>query len=57
MNTDSILSYLFEAKECLRNAKTAAAAEGIDGNFDDLINQVDLLDLHIFTVQTGQGDL
>lgn len=54
MTTDNVVSYLFEASEGLREAKAAAAAEGIDRDFDDLINQVDLL---IYAVQDDQGDL
>ena len=53
-SADNVLSYLFEAKECVRDAKAAAAAEGIDRDFDELINQVDHL---IFAIQTAQGDL
>lgn len=51
MNTDSVVSCLFEASADLRDAKAAADAAGIDRDFDDLINQVDLL---IYAVQ---GDL
>lgn len=54
MNTDSILSYLFEAKDCVRDAKAAAAAEGIDRDFDELINQIDQF---IYAIQTVRGDL
>ena len=53
-STDNVLSYLFEAKECVRGAKVAADAAGIDRDFDELINQVDHL---IFAIQTAQGDL
>ncbi len=53
-STDNVLSYLFEAKECVRDAKVAADAAGIDRDFDELINQVDDL---IFAIQTAQGDL
>lgn len=51
MNTDNILSYLFEAKDCVRDAKAAAAAEGIDRDFDELINQVDQF---IYAIQTAR---
>lgn len=44
MNTDNILSYLFETK-------AAAAAEGIDRDFDELINQVDHF---IYAIQTAR---
>ena len=54
MNTENILSCLFEAKEWLRDAKAAADAEGIDRDFDELINQVDHF---IYAIQTVQGDL
>lgn len=54
MTTDDVVSYLFEAKEWLREAKEAAAVAGIDHDFDDLIN---LVDLRIFDVQTDQEDL
>ncbi|MFC2556468.1 MAG: hypothetical protein ACFNXV_01030 [Pauljensenia sp.] len=53
-SADNVLSYLFEAKECVRDAKVAADAAGIDRDFDDLINQVDHL---IYAIQTAQGDL
>lgn len=52
--TDDVISCLFEAKEGLLEAKAAADAAGIDRDFDDLINQ---LDLFIYGVQTAQGDL
>lgn len=51
MTTDDVVSCLFEAKECLRDAKAAADAAGIDRDFDDSINQVDQL---IYAIQ---GDL
>ncbi len=54
MSIDDVVSFLFEAKGCLREAKAAAAVAGIDRDFDDLIN---LVDLRIFDVQTDQGDL
>ena len=50
-SADNVLSCLFKAKEGLRDAKAAAAAAGIDRDFDDLINQVDNL---IYAIQ---GDL
>lgn len=54
MNTDNVVSCLFEAKEWLREAKAAADAAGIDRDFDGLINQ---LDNFTYAVQTAQGDL
>ena len=54
MSIDDVVSCLFEAEEWLREAKAAAAVAGIDRDFDDLIN---LVDLRIFDVQTDQGDL
>lgn len=54
MNTDVVVSCLFEAREGLREAKAAAAAAEIDRDFDELINQ---LDLFICGVQTAKGDL
>lgn len=53
-SADNVLSYLFEAKEYVRDAKVAADAAGIDRDFDELINQVDHL---IYAIQTAQVDL
>ena len=53
-SADNVLSYLFEAKECVRDEKVAADDAGIDRDFDELINQVDHL---IYAIQTAQGDL
>ena len=50
-SADNVLSCLFEAREGLREAKAAANAAGIDRDFDDLINQLNLL---IYAIQ---GDL
>lgn len=54
MSTDDVVSCLFEARGCLREAKVAAAAAGIDRDFDDLINQVDQ---RIYAIQDTEGDL
>lgn len=54
MTTDDVVSCLFEAKECLCEAKVAAAAAGIDRDFDDLINQVDQ---RIYAIQDTEGGL
>lgn len=54
MSIDTIVSYLFEAKEWLRETKAAAAVAGIDCNFDDLINHVDQ---RIYAIQDTEGDL
>lgn len=54
MTTDDVVSCLFEAKECLREAKAAADAAGIDRDFDDLINHVDQ---RIYALQDTEGDL
>lgn len=52
MNTDSVISCLFEAKEGVLEAKAAADAAGIDRDFYDLINQLDNL---IYALQTERG--
>lgn len=52
MTTDDVVSCLFEAKEGVLEAKAAAEAAGIDRDFDDLINQVDIF---IYVLQTESG--
>lgn len=54
MSIDDVVSYLFEAKEWLREAKAAAVVAGIDRDFDDLINHVDQ---RIYAIQNTEGDL
>ena len=54
MTADDVVSCLFEAKEEVLRARAAAEAAGIDRDFDDLINQVDLV---IYAVQDTEGDL
>lgn len=54
MNTDSVVSCLLEARDGVRDAKAEAAAAGIDRDFDELINQIDLF---IYAIQTGSGCL
>lgn len=52
MNNDSVVSCLLEARDRLRDAKAEATAAGIDRDFDELINQVDLF---IYAIQTDHG--
>jgi hypothetical protein len=54
MNTDDVISCLYQARSELFEAKAAAAAAGIDRDFDGLINQVEIL---TYVIMTDQRDL
>lgn len=54
MNTDNVVTCLLNARDELRNAIAEADDAGIDIDFIDLINQIEL---RIYAVQAGQGDL
>lgn len=47
MNVDDVLSCLFEAKECLREARNLAAELGINLGIGDEVMRVDILILHV----------
>lgn len=54
MTTDDVVSCLFEARCKLFEAKAAAEAAGIDHDFDDLLNRLDLFTYDIMTNQGGE---
>lgn len=47
MNIDDVLSYLFEARESLREAAALAEEQGIDLAIDEETTRIDLLILHV----------
>ena len=52
MTIDNVISCLYEAKEQLLEAAATANVAGIDQDFDNLINDVDIL---IHALQTESG--